>query len=130
MEYLNRKIKIKQKDTTQNVLRVDIIDGMRLSLRFYNDEDPDDDIVINFTKDETEKIKRVIQQTKHITSSICDNSADVGKANRLRDDKTADVHKNFEVPIICNKCKKECEWDDDGLCEDCGKKEYPGDSNE
>jgi hypothetical protein len=60
MEYLNRKIKIKQKDSVPNVLRVDIIDGMRLSLRFLNDEDPDDDIVINFTKEETDKIKRVL----------------------------------------------------------------------
>lgn len=32
---------------------------------------------------------------------------------------------NFEVPIICKKCKKTCEWDDDGLCPDCGKEEYP-----
>ena len=31
---------------------------------------------------------------------------------------------DYEVPIICNRCKKTCEWDDDGLCEDCGKEEY------
>jgi hypothetical protein len=62
MEYLNRKIKIKQKDTTQNVLRVDMIDGLRMSLRFLEIDNPNEDIVINFTKEETDKIKRVLNE--------------------------------------------------------------------
>lgn len=27
------------------------------------------------------------------------------------------------VKIICKGCGKTCEWDDDGLCEDCGASE-------
>lgn len=30
----------------------------------------------------------------------------------------------YEVPIICKGCGKECELDDDGLCGDCGKISY------
>lgn len=28
------------------------------------------------------------------------------------------------IIIICKGCGKECQWDDDGLCEECGKKTY------
>lgn len=31
---------------------------------------------------------------------------------------------NFEVPIMCRRCRKVTEWDDDGLCDKCGFKEY------
>lgn len=30
----------------------------------------------------------------------------------------------FEIPIICKGCGKTCEFDDDGLCDDCGKLTY------
>jgi hypothetical protein len=46
------------------------------------------------------KLKSLISQdTKPSTSSICDNSADVGNANRLRVDKTLDVLRDFAEKI-------------------------------
>jgi len=62
MEYLNRRISIEKSEKAEtDEIRIDWIDGMRLSLRFFKKEEPDKDIVINFTKDETEKIKRVLR---------------------------------------------------------------------
>jgi hypothetical protein len=62
MEYINRKIKIKQRDTSQHDLRIDWIDNMRLSLRFVDTEDKENEILINFTKDETAKIIYVLRE--------------------------------------------------------------------
>jgi len=61
MEYINRKIKINKKETSQGELRVDITDGIRLSIRMVDKKDLNNDILINFTKEETEKIKRVLK---------------------------------------------------------------------
>ena len=43
--------------------------------------------------------------------------------------RNASQSQKYEVPIICKGCGKTCEWDDDGLCEECGKLEYEEDSN-
>ena len=62
MEYLERITELKKKTTLlkDTEMKVDLIDGIRLSLRFVNKETPDQDILINLTKEETEKIKRVL----------------------------------------------------------------------
>jgi uncharacterized protein YpiB (UPF0302 family) len=81
MEYLSRKIKIRKKEKSFNEIRVDWIDGMRLSLRFFNKEEPDEDIVINFTKEESEKIQRVVRKKSSILNEESQEPSD-GAINR------------------------------------------------
>jgi len=63
MEYLERITELKKKTTLlkDTDMKVDLIDGIRLSLRFVNKETPDQDTLINLTKEETEKIKRCLR---------------------------------------------------------------------
>jgi len=64
MEYIKRKIKIEELSKIEKkTMRIDIIDGMRMSLRFV-DEDKTKDIVLNFTKEETEKISKILKESK------------------------------------------------------------------
>ena len=58
MEYLKRNIKAK-KEETQDRMTVSIINGVRLSLRFCEKDKPEKDTVINFTMEETDKIREV-----------------------------------------------------------------------
>ena len=67
MEILHRKI-ISKKEEVQKTLRVGLIDGMRLSISINEKDDKEkkelverNDVVINFTKEETEKIKGVLK---------------------------------------------------------------------
>lgn len=62
MEYLSRNIKIRKKDKSFDEIRIDWIDGMRLSFRFFKKDKPDEDIVINFTKEESEKIRKTLKE--------------------------------------------------------------------
>ena len=67
MEILHRKITSK-KEEAQTTLRVSLIDGIRLSISLNEKDDKEkkelterNDIVINFTKEETEKIRGVLK---------------------------------------------------------------------
>lgn len=48
----------------------------------------------------------------------------------IRENKTLDKYEKDDCIIICNRCGKETEWDDDGLCKECHKKELMEDYNE
>ena len=41
----------------------------------------------------------------------------------IRENKTLDKYEKNDCIIICKGCGKETEWDDDGLCNECYKKE-------
>lgn len=60
MQYIKRKIK-SDVEVNQKTMTISLINGVRLSLRFADKEKPETDIVINFTKEETERIMRVIK---------------------------------------------------------------------
>jgi len=67
MEILHRKITSK-KEEAQTTLRVSLIDGIRLSISLNEKDDKEkkelterNDVVINFTKGETEKIRGVLK---------------------------------------------------------------------
>jgi len=71
--------------------------------------------------------KRQVEQTLFLGSSPT-SSREAWKKERKdyskRLKKYLDKIKSFEVPIVCKMCGGICEWDDDGICEKCGKEEY------
>jgi len=60
MEYLKRKIKT-EKEESQETMSVSLINGIRLSIRWADREHPEKDVVINFTKEETKKLKKIMK---------------------------------------------------------------------
>ena len=58
MEYLKRKIKC-EREETQETMTVSMIDGIRLSIRWA--KKPEEDVVLNFTREETRKIKELLR---------------------------------------------------------------------
>jgi len=59
MQLLKRKIKIEEETSIQDQMRVDLIDGCRVSLRFP-DKSKKADLLINLTAAETDKLKRCL----------------------------------------------------------------------
>lgn len=59
MEILKRKLKV-EREENQNTMTVSLINGVRLSMRFANKETPENDLVINFTTGETEKLRGIL----------------------------------------------------------------------
>lgn len=64
MEILKRKIEaeIEEHNTTKEntiVMSASLIDGERLSCRWHKKDDMNNDILVNFTKEETEKILKL-----------------------------------------------------------------------
>jgi len=62
MQLLKRNITYKEKTETHNTIRIDIIDAKRISLRFptKNTNKTTQDIIINLTTEETNKLKKII----------------------------------------------------------------------
>ncbi len=60
MEVLKRKIKCEREEDHNN-MNCSIINGVRLSLRWADVENPKKDVIINFTMRETEKIKEILK---------------------------------------------------------------------
>lgn len=61
MEYLKRKIKV-EREETQDTMTVSVIDGIRLSIRWANREEPEKDVVLNLTQAETRKVKDMLRR--------------------------------------------------------------------
>ena len=60
MQILKRKIKTEE-ESSEEIMHGSLIDGNRLSLRWVNSKNPNKDLVINFTREETEKIKKILK---------------------------------------------------------------------
>ncbi len=60
MEFLKRKIKVEKEESQEN-MNASLINGVRLSLRWVDKENPEKDIVLNLTMSETELIKKIIR---------------------------------------------------------------------
>jgi len=60
MQILKRKLKIEE-EKFEDIMHGSLIDGIRLSLRWAKKE-KSNDLVINFTREETEKIKKILNQ--------------------------------------------------------------------
>lgn len=60
MELLNRRIKVTRGEN-QKTMHGSVIDGVRLSLRWADDDNPNRDVVINFTREETKRIKNILK---------------------------------------------------------------------
>jgi len=60
MEFLQRKIK-SEKAEDQNNMNISLINGIRLSCRWAEEEKPEKDVVINFTISETKKIIKLLR---------------------------------------------------------------------
>lgn len=59
MEYLKREVKSERKECQEN-MTISLIDGIRLCLRWADKENPEEDIVMNFTQAETDKIIKLL----------------------------------------------------------------------
>lgn len=66
MQILKRKIKTEE-ESSEEIMHGSLIDGNRLSLRWVSRENPNKDLVINFTHEETEKIKKILKGGKNGT---------------------------------------------------------------
>jgi len=62
MQILKRKITLKEDNKINDLknFRVDVTDGCRLGVRVPTNEKTGEDMVINFTADETAKIRRCL----------------------------------------------------------------------
>jgi len=60
MEVLKRDIKHKLKETSHDEMHCSLIDGIRLSCRWAEKDETEEDIVINFTRAETDKIIKLL----------------------------------------------------------------------
>jgi len=60
MQILKRKIKTEE-ESSEEIMHGSLIDGNRLSLRWVSSKNPNKDLVINFTREETEKIKKILK---------------------------------------------------------------------
>jgi len=60
MEYLKRKLKV-EREENQETMSSSLINGIRLSIRWADKEKPETDVVLNFTAEETKKIKNVLK---------------------------------------------------------------------
>jgi hypothetical protein len=60
MEILKRKIQAKRQ-ANQDEMSASLVDAVRLCCRWHNKEKQDEDMLVNFTEKETNKIRQVVR---------------------------------------------------------------------